>query len=275
MMKGLIKRFIEFLAPDDGGFPGALSGSYDIRGDRLVGQVIAELPASRKAIEVQVLRQGKLVASYRTVPVGDGRAQNFELPMEGLLTGADLVRETFDLKAANTRGDSGPLLLEGSTRLELIREHLGIPVENVFDLDMTRGGNAAGFLGKGWSGTENTFTWTENDDSYVTFPTPAVRGLHLLRMRAGAFINDMSRRQLLELSINGEEFAAFIQDDAAVEYREFKLDGALFGSQPNCMLRLHHPYAGKPSDHSKSGDARRLAFSFRRLTLARVLKLPQ
>jgi len=269
---GLIKRLIERAAPSDGGFPGAFSGGYDFRGDRIVGQLVAELRESRSAVEIQVLREGRLVASFPAVAVGDGRVQTFEVPTKGLLTGADLVRETVELRAANRHGYSGPLSLEGTTRIQLIREHLGIPVETVFDLDLTRGGNAAGFLGKGWSGPEDRYTWTEGDDSYVIFPTPAKRGRHMLRMRYGTFVTDITRRQVLELSMNGEEFAAFTEDEAVAQFREFSFDGSLFGNQPKSELRLHHPYAGRPCEQSGNRDTRRLAFSFSRLTLVRVLK---
>jgi len=269
-MFGLLKRLRSASASTDG-VPGRLSGIFDIRDGMLVGYVEKIHGMSHTGTTIEVWRQHVRIAS---VPVsadtGHGKMP-FKLAIEGRFTVAELVVETVRLNARNARGDTGPITLDGATQLELIRDHLGIPVEPIIDLDFTRDGNARPYLGAGWSGAENNFTWTEGDDSLVHFPTPRTAGPYLLRLRTAAFLSVMITAQKLDIYVNEELIAATMIDGQLAEFREFRFDGSLFGTEATTTLRLHHPFAGRPSEHHGTGDARRLAFSFRRLSIVRPL----
>ncbi len=271
-MLGSLKRLLGWTWGDDAGFAGALTGTYDLYGDTIRGVVEFELPDSRRGLEVQALRYGNPIAACPVEPGGGGSKLRFELPMLGRFTAADLAHETVIIAARNPRGDSGTLGLEGSTRLELIRTYLGVPAETIIDLDFTRHGNARPFLGKGWSNAEDTFTWTEDDDSFIHFRTPAAPGPFLLRMRLVASIAAFVPIQLMQIHLNEAVVATFTESDPAEQFREFRLTGESFAGTTESHLRLHHPYAVRPRDHhASSTDGRRLAFRVKRLSLVRVL----
>jgi hypothetical protein len=76
---------------------------------------------------------------------------------------------------------------------------------------------------------------------------------------------------MMDIDINGQPVADFTARDGAPMFREFRVEGAIFAGHEVSTIRLFHPYAGNPSQHSDIQDTRRIAFAFRRLTLVRVL----
>jgi hypothetical protein len=218
------------------------------------------------------LRSGRLIASVAATAQPENRRFVFSLPVEGRFTGAELVREDVTVVARDCDGNGGRVLLDGATQIELLRENLGVPAVVVLDLDFSYGGNAKRFLGAGWSGTEADFTWTEGDDSFIDFDTPAEPGTYALRMTAGSFIRkpDLPARELV-MFINATDLAHFVSTESHAQFHECKFPHEAFASAPHTTLRLHHPDAMRPSDFSESADSRLLAFCFKRLTLVRLL----
>jgi acetyltransferase-like isoleucine patch superfamily enzyme len=145
----------------------------------------------------------------------------------------------------------------------------------ILNLDFSRGGNARPYLGAGWSDAETDFTWTENDDSYISFDTPREPGTYVMRITASGIINkpDLPTRQLT-VFINTMQVAHIVCDVADQQFNEFKFTHEAFGAAPHTTLRLHHPDAVRPSDLGPSADTRRLAFSLKHLTLVH-LPLPK
>ena len=272
----------------------SLFGYFELRVDRIVGwvkdaydsdvasmqiEVIGRWPRQLDGGEAEVAStriwasgRGRVVASCTATAQPDNRRFVFSLPVEGRFTGAELVREEVTVMARASNGNSGRVLLDGATQLELIREHLGAPATVIFDLDFSRGGNAKPYRGAGWSGVETDFTWTEDDDSFISFDTPAEPGAYVLRMTAGSLIREPRLPvQKLVVFINGAQVAHIVSDESHARFHECKFPHEAFASAPRTTLRLHHPDAVRPSDLGDSADRRRLAFYFKRLTLVRQL----
>jgi hypothetical protein len=272
----------------------SLFGYFELRVDRIVGWVEDTYDSDIKSMQIEVLgrwpRQfdggeadvastriwasghGRVVASCTATAQPDNRRFVFSLSVEDRFTGADLVREEVTVMARASNGNSGRVLLDGATQLELIREHLGAPAVVIFDLDFSRGGNAGPYLSGGWSGLEADFTWTENDDSFISFDTPAEPGAYVLRMTAGSLVREPRRPvQKLMVFINATQVADIVSDRSPAQFHECKFPHEAFASELRSTLRLHHPDAMRPSDLGGSADRRRLAFYFKRVTLVRLL----
>jgi hypothetical protein len=223
-------------------------------------------------MQIGVPGRDRVIASCAATAQPENRRFVFSLPVEGRFTGAELVREEVAIIARDSDGNSGRVLLDGATQLELIREHLGAPAIVILDLDFSRGGNAKPYLGAGWSGVETDFTWTENDDSFISFDTPAEPGAYVLRMTAGSLIRESRLpTQKLVVFINATQVAHIDSDESHARFHECKFPHEAFASASRTTLRLHHPDAVRPSDLGDSADSRRLAFYFKRLTLVRLL----
>jgi hypothetical protein len=256
------------------GVEGALTGDYDVRGDRIAGWAEdAGFFDAKANLDILVRRRGSLIATGTATPAPGGGRFTFALPIAGRFAPGELVDESVTVTARNQRGDTGTLLLDGATQLELIRAHLGVPCAPVLDLDFTHGGNAAPYLGAGWSGAERDFTWTEGDESVVSFDAPSEPGTYALRITAGAFIGRPGvPRQDMQVLVNDAPVASISLNEPHMQFTETRLDGALFRAAPRTTLRLLHPDAARPCDHiPQSKDARRLAFHFKRLSLVRLL----
>jgi hypothetical protein len=252
--------------------PNALSGYFELRVDRIVGWVQDAYGSDVTHMQIEVLRGGRLIASVAATAQPEQRRFVFSLPVEGRFNGVELVREEVTVVARDCDGNGGHVLLDGATQLELLREHLGVPAVVVFDLDFSYGGNAKPYLGDGWSGTEVDITWTEGDDSFISFDTPVEPGTYALRMTAGSLIYkpDLPARKLL-MFINATQVACFVSTESHAQFHECKFPHEAFTCAPRTTLRLHHPDAVRPSDLGESADNRLLAFCFKRLTLVRLV----
>jgi hypothetical protein len=261
----------------------SLFGYFELRVDRIVGWVEDAYDSDITSMQIEVLGRWPRqldgveadvasIASCTATAQPDNRRFVFSLSVEDRFTGADLVREEVTVMARASNGNSGRVLLEGATQLELIREHLGAPAVVIFDLDFSSGGNARPYLGGGWSGLEADFTWTENDDSFISFDTPAEPGAYVLRMTAGSLVREPRRPvQKLMVFINATQVADIVSDQSPAQFHECKFAHEAFASELRSTLRLHHPDAVRPSDLGDSADRRRLAFYFKRMTLVRLL----
>jgi hypothetical protein len=258
------------LSTEDG-IPGGLTGTYDLHGETIFGWVDKIPYATSQGVDVEVVRRGSVVAACRTGRETDGGRLPFTLAMDGRFTESELAHETVVVTARSGRGDTGTLKLDGTTQLLLVRAYLGVPVEKILDLDFSSRGNAQPYLGQGWSGSEARFTWTLDDDSFVHFASPAGPGPYLLRLAFGACVMPLVPVQKLDIFLNDVLVAAMIVNEENEGFHELPVDAALFARAAQSTLRLHHPYAARPSEHFDSGDNRRLALNFRALSLVRIL----
>jgi hypothetical protein len=97
-------------------------------------------------------------------------------------------------------------------------------------------------------------------------------GIYALRMTVGAVIRKpVLPEQDLKVFIDATQVAHIAQTEGYSQFQEFKFAHEAFAGGPRTTLRLHHPGAVRPSNLGASTDTRRLAFCFRRLTLARLL----
>jgi hypothetical protein len=250
-----------------------LVGYFSILGDRLAGLVDAGFFDGDASLEILVRRAPVVIASCRAWPErGDGGFR-FMMPIDGRFKAAELLAESVTVVVRNKRGEAGTMRLDGAAQLELIREHLGVPCEPVIDLDFAHGGNAQPYLGAGWSSAERDFTWTEDDESTISFDAPSEPGTYALRLTSGAFLPKPNiERQDMQILVNDELVGTVAMTDAHMQYDEVRFSGDLLLAGPRVMLRFLHPDAGRPSDfYGESKDHRRLAFCVRRLSVVRLL----
>jgi hypothetical protein len=97
-----------------------------------------------------------------------------------------------------------------------------------------------------------------------------VPGTYLLRLRLGAFIVPLVPVQTLHAYIGEFQIGGHSTSTRNTELVEIHIESELFAVTKSTILRLRHPYAARPSEHLGYVDERRIAFSFRRLTLARI-----
>jgi hypothetical protein len=254
------------------GMPNVLSGTFELRVDRLVGSV-EDIYGSRPAsLLIDVYHRNVVVVSCPATARPERSKFDFSIPVEGLFTGAELVREDVFLMARDSDGNTGRLRLDGAAQIELVREYLGVPASVILDVDFSRGGNSRPYLGAGWSGAEADFTWTEGDDSFVNFNAPTEPGTYVLRMTAGAFVTKPAlSAQEMAVFVNTTHVGHIVSTEYHPQFQECKFQHEAFAGGPRTTLRLHHADAARPCDIGSNPDSRRLAFSFKRLTLVRLL----
>lgn len=137
----------------------------------------------------------------------------------------------------------------------------------ILELSFTSEGNAEPYLGDGWSGAEDEFTWTEDDESEVYIPRPTGPGPFMLRLSYGVCVAPKVPLQRLEVYLNDSRIGTLDVGEDGPDECEFVLESSAFGTLSMATLRLHHPDALRPIEHFDIEDSRRLAFAFRSITL--------
>ena len=272
-MFGLVNRLLRgTVSRRHIGVPGTLSGRCKLTGNLISGwidnsPIIAELNT-----QVQAVRSGAII-SVCDVGSDDGSQRlPFALPMEGCFSISEVALGLVTLIARNEYGDTGTLHLDGAMQLEAIREHFGLPVATVLDLDFSQTGNARAYLRGGWYEAESERTWTSGKDSIVQFDRPSEPGEYLLRMRTDAFIAPLVPVQPMDISVGDQLIGAFQQDISTMQFRELRLPASLVIGEGICQIKLHHPWAACPNDHLGNSDLRHIAFGFRRMSVVRLLE---
>ncbi len=253
------------------GASGALEGSYDLDGNTISGTVLRVPHVRNGVVTVQAWRGSVLATECFAGPDTGSRRIPFAMKLGDHFTIGELAREAVIITAKNARGDTGRLTMNGSTQLELIRDHLAVPSETVFDLSFGHGGNARPFLGSGWSGSEATATWTIGAESYIYFDHSAVKADYRLRLRYRAYLAPFVRIQAMTIDLNDSTIAAFSENVTSLQFREFKVHWSHFGSGSRSVIRIHHPNAVIPRQHTESADDRCIAFAFERMALVRLI----
>ena len=131
------------------GMPSVLLGYFELRVNRLVGWVRDKYDSNVGDIHIEVMHRGAAIAACSVTVHPGQRRFEFSLPVEGLFTSAELVKEEVMVLAYDSEGNRGQLRLDGAAQIELIRDNLGAPAVSVLDLDFSSGGNAESFLGDG------------------------------------------------------------------------------------------------------------------------------
>jgi hypothetical protein len=253
------------------GFPDGLTGVYRVESNGISGRVW-KIPYFRNGIiRVQAWRGMDLVKECN-LPDIKGNWRPFTMEFGSDFNAEGLAQERIIVTARNERNDTGTLVMDGADRLELIRRYMGRPADVIFDLDLRRSGNARPFLGKGWSGAEDEFTWAIDDESLVNFPSPACKGAYLLRMRYSTYITEFVPQQVLELYVNDIFIESFVETSRNPSYRQFRIDSNCFNVQARSLICLRHSKGARPDEHTGFTDSRRLSFRFYNISLVYLLE---
>jgi hypothetical protein len=75
----------------------------------------------------------------------------------------------------------------------------------------------------------------------------------------------------MTLFLNDTLIGTSCRSEPFMQFEEFRVTSTLFEGVARSVLRLHHPDAYRPCDLGDSRDSRRLAFSFKRIWLVRLV----
>jgi hypothetical protein len=253
----------------------SLIGWFIPREDTLTGWARDEYGIVARSMVFEVTRDGQVIAScpgtWQPEQQHEPGRFNFSLPIDGRFTRKDLVIESVTVIARDSFGNRGRLRLDGTAQLELIREHLGVRAEVILDLDFGRDGNARPYLGAGWYGPDAEATWTQDDDSFISFDAPTGPGTYALRLTAGAFVRRPDPpQQDLDVFVNTSQIASLVYRGWQFRSEECKFSHEAFASSSRTTLHFHHPGAARPSELYDSTDNRCLAIHFKHVTLVRL-----
>ena len=127
-------------------------------------------------------------------------------------------------------------------------------------------GNAAPFLGRGWSGPEAGYQWSIGERSQLTVDVPGEADEYWLEMDVTPYIKPpLLPRQRLDVLIGGtlvHSFTALPRGEVGCV-----VPGRLVAGRKQIEIVLDHPNAASPMLVAGEGDDRRLGVSFRRLAL--------
>ncbi|MBS0644638.1 MAG: hypothetical protein JSS43_32630 [Proteobacteria bacterium] len=137
------------------------------------------------------------------------------------------------------------------------------------DVAFGSAGNAAGYLGAGWSGQENGFCWSIDDRSVIRLPALRPAERFRLEMDVVPFVSPPRlAAQRLRVQINGETVQRF--DALPRDLVAFEIPGRLLQGGNGAEIVFEHPDAMSPRQACNEDDDRRLAIAFRSLTLSVV-----
>lgn len=134
------------------------------------------------------------------------------------------------------------------------------------DVVFGKEGNATAYMGEGWSGGEDGFTWSIDDRSLLTFDTPPDASEYWLEMDVVPYVYPPAlARQVLTIAVNGTEVRTF--DPVPRTVIGCVIPGDRVRGQAKLVITLEHKRAARPSDVAGEDDQRRLAIAFRGLSL--------
>lgn len=149
---------------------------------------------------------------------------------------------------------------------ESIEPKPAISLPNSTDVVFGRGGNAKALTGYGWSGPEDGYTWAIEERSVLTIARPGSAAAYRLEMDVAPFIAPPAvEAQTLSVTVNGEwvhTFDPLVRGKVGCMIPSRLLDGG-----DAIEIVLDHPLAASPRVVKGQNDDRRLAVSFRRLSL--------
>lgn len=129
-----------------------------------------------------------------------------------------------------------------------------------YHLAFRAGGNAAAYLGLGWSPAEENFIWSMGHESALSLPKPGHSADHVLQIALAPFIvPGVLGFQHLEVLVNGEKVANVLLPEQAV--LKIAVPWALLERRPQMEIVLHVPTARRPIDVNGIADDRLLGVS--------------
>lgn len=152
----------------------------------------------------------------------------------------------------------------GAFEGRLVRAAVAAPART--ELTFGREGNAAPYLGRGWSGPEAGYQWAIGERSLVTIDVPGEAEEYWLEMDVAPYVKPpLLPRQRLDVLIDGTLVHSFV----ALPRGEVGcvVPGDLVTGRPAIEVVLDHPHAASPMLVAGGHDDRRLGVSFRRLAL--------
>jgi hypothetical protein len=134
------------------------------------------------------------------------------------------------------------------------------------DTKFGKEGNATACLGSGWSGPEDGFTWSIDDQSVLTVDTPGPAQSYRLEMDVVPFVAPPAlTAQTLGVTINGALVHTF--DPLPRGEVGCTIPGHLLQDRDTVEIVMHHPAAISPRAAAGQDDDRRLAVAFYRVSL--------
>jgi len=125
-------------------------------------------------------------------------------------------------------------------------------------------GNAAAYMGEGWSGQENGYCWSIDDRSILRIPALAAADSYRLEMDVNPFVAPPALlHQRLRVLVNGDMVQSL--DLLSRGKATFAFAGAPLLGADEIELLFEHPDAASPQQITGRPDGRRLAVAFRRL----------
>ncbi len=227
------------------------------------------LPGQRAAIAVN----DETVRTFESFPAG--RVTTF-IPGH-LIQGRDAV----DIVIAHPDA-TPPSEVAGQNdtrRLSLLFRHLSLSAlpepagtedrPDTIELDFGLNGNAEDWQGDGWSVPEDGGTWSSGAQGSLILPLPKDTDTYRLEITLAPFLAPPAlTAQRLGVATGGHAIHAFDVVEPCVVACE--VPGQLLRGLAYAELIFSYPDAARPMDLGPSGDDRRLAVLFRRLTLSRV-----
>lgn len=131
-------------------------------------------------------------------------------------------------------------------------------------IDFGIAGNAAAFLGSGWSADEPGFVWATGSQSVLILDAPAERCDLAIRLTLRPHVNPPHvPPQSLTVQVNDQTVETFTLTGESIV--EFQVPADLIARSGRILIRFLHPNAARPVTESgtETTDARLLAIAFR------------
>jgi hypothetical protein len=249
-----------------------LTGWFDFFGDGIAGWAEDTGEPGNSDLTVFVVRGREIIASGRVKEKSTTVGWRFAVETGSRVSGDDVLYERVTVLVRDAGGNTQALRLEGSTQLELIREHMANPVRPLLEIDFREGGNSDDFVMEGWSGQEKIHRWTVGMQSALTLRSPprARDGTYALQLLLWPFVVlGMLTEQRLQVLINDTPIANFSITRQSL--LRCAVPSALVSDAPHMIVRFLHQDAMSPASLGVSDDSRLLALAFKRVRLYPVI----
>jgi hypothetical protein len=243
-----------------------LTGWFDFFGDGIAGWAEDTGVPSDSDLTIFVLRGREVIASGRVKEKSTTVGWRFAIETGSEVSGEDVLRERVTVLVRDAGGNTQALRLEGSTQLELIREHMSEPVTPLVEIDFREGGNSDAFVTEGWSGQERFHRWTVGMESTLALSSPPRDGSYALQLLLWPFtIPGRLTEQRLQVLINDTPVGNF--DVTQQSFLRCAVPPAVIPDAPRMIVRFLHQDAMSPASLGVSDDSRLLALAFKRVRL--------
>jgi hypothetical protein len=257
--------------------------------ERLIGHQAAVAAANGAGLQYRLDREGyyanvdlsaaELLTNISGQIIRDGNA-SAERPLRLALAVNGSIRAVTETFTEDKKESFSALVPEAALRagcndivvyhahgakLERIGHISGKPYRWGVPLEFTTTGNAAAYLGVGWSEIESDHTWTDGKLATVYLSAPAPAADLRLTARFGAFVGP-SGRQRVHVLVNRHEVT---QWDATADFREYTavIPRRLLGSS-STEVSFEMQDAVAPVTVGAGSESRALGIAMSRLTLS-------